>query len=203
MSVAPEDTELSRADLRRAQVLDAAVLAFGRSGFHGASMADIATAASMSVGQIYRYFANKEAIIAAIVARDLEEAVKLLDDVRTRQADEADQIIELVRHKMTHMDDPVRAALSLEILAEAARNPKVAAIIRQADETGRAWLRDMLDRRGVTSECIEARMDMIAILVEGWTMRRVRNPEVDREAYIASLRHMLQGLFEGAPVRCG
>lgn len=203
MTVAPEDTELTRADLRRAQVLDAAVLAFGRSGFHGASMADIATAAAMSVGQIYRYFANKEAIIAAIVARDLEEAIKLLDAVRAREADEADQIIELVRHKMASMDDPVRAALSLEILAEAARNPKVAAIIRQADETGRAWLRDMLDRRGVTSDCIEARMDMIAILVEGWTMRRVRNPDVDREAYVASLRHMLRGLFEGDAVRCG
>lgn len=203
MSTVQDDSELTRADIRRMQVLDAAVLAFGRSGFHGASMADIAAGAAMSVGQIYRYFANKEAIIAAIVARDLEEAVKLLDEVRARQADEAEQIIELVRHKMAYLDDPVRAALSLEILAEAARNPKVAEILRQADETGRAWLREMLDRRGVMSECIEARMDMIAILVEGWTMRRVRNPDVDREAYIASLRHMLQGLFEGAPVRCG
>ena len=203
MSVAPEDTELSRADLRRAQVLDAAVLCFGRSGFHGAAMADIAAAAAMSVGQIYRYFANKEAIIAAIVARDLVEAVKLLDEVKARQIDEAEQIIELVRFKMAHMDDPVRAALSLEILAEAARNPKVAEILREADETGRAWLRDMLDRRGVSNDCLEARMDMIAMLVEGWTTRRVRNPSVDRDAYIASLRHMLQSLFSGAPSACG
>jgi AcrR family transcriptional regulator len=42
-------------------------------GFHGASMADIAKAAGLSVGQIYRYFENKEAIIAAIVAQDLAE----------------------------------------------------------------------------------------------------------------------------------
>ena len=203
MSVASEDTELSRADQRRAQVLDAAELCFGRSGFHGASMADIAGEAAMSVGQIYRYFANKEAIIAAIVARDMENAVKLLNEVRAREPDEAEQIIELVRYKMAHMDDPVRAALSLEILAEAARNPKVAQILREADEIGRTWLRETLQSRSVSGEFVEARMDMIALMVEGWTVRRVRSPDVDRDAYLASLRHMLTNLFSGAPGACG
>jgi AcrR family transcriptional regulator len=203
MSVDASDTELTRADLRRAQVLDASVLCFGRSGFHGASMADIAAEASMSVGQIYRYFASKEAIIAAIVARDFAQALTLMDDVKLRQGGPADQIIELVRHKMAHMDDPIRTALSLEILAEAARNPRVAEILREADETGRAWLRGVLTRHGVTGEYIEARMDMISMLVEGWTTRRVRNPNVDRDAYLASLRHMLNHLFSCTSETCG
>ena len=34
---------------------------------------DIVKAAGLSVGQIYRYFENKEAMVAAIVAQDLAE----------------------------------------------------------------------------------------------------------------------------------
>src|ERR1700733_12776427 len=55
---------------RRRQMLAAPSSCARRAGFHGASMAEIAQAANLSVGQIYRYFENKEAIIAAIVAQD-------------------------------------------------------------------------------------------------------------------------------------
>lgn len=199
MSVDAADTELSRADLRRAQVLDAAVLCFGRSGFHGASMADIAAEASMSVGQIYRYFANKEAIIASIVARDMESALAVREAIRARNADPVEELVEIMRYKMTHLDgDPVRAALSLEILAEAARNPRVAEIVRAADETGRSWLREMLTRNGVNPDAdLEAHMDMIMVMVEGWTSRMVRNPGIDREAYLEMLRDMFSHMLSG------
>jgi len=203
MSIAPEDTELSRADLRRAQVLDAAVLCFGRSGFHGASMTDIAAEASMSVGQIYRYFANKEAIIASIVARDMAEAAKLMEEMRVRGGDPVEELVAVMRYKMEHLDDPVRTALSLEILAEAARNPRVAEIVRDADQMGRAWLRELLLRDGGSQECLEARMDMVGVMIEGWTLRLVRNPQVDREAYLTSLREMLRHLFGGGAECCG
>src|ERR1700735_1352434 len=62
-----------RGRLRRRQVLDAAEKCFRRHGFHAASMAGVAMEAGMSVGHIYRYFENKEAIVAAIVERDLQE----------------------------------------------------------------------------------------------------------------------------------
>jgi hypothetical protein len=136
------------------------------------------------------------------VARDFAQALALMDDVKLRQGGAVDQVIELVRHKMAHMDDPIRAALSLEILAEAARNPKVAEILREAEETGRAWLRGVLTQQGVTGGHVEARMDMISMLIEGWTTRRVRNPNVDRDAYLTSLRHMLNHLFSAAET-CG
>ena len=47
-------------EARREQILDAACDCVRRAGFHGASMAEIAQAAGVSVGQIYRYFENKE-----------------------------------------------------------------------------------------------------------------------------------------------
>ena len=52
----------SNGEARRQQIVDAASTCARRAGFHGASMAEIAHAAGLSVGQIYRYFENKEAI---------------------------------------------------------------------------------------------------------------------------------------------
>lgn len=156
----------------------------------------------MSVGQIYRYFANKEAIIAAIVARDMDEASELRDLLR-QEGDGVEELIRVARYKIEHGRDPIRAALTLEILAEAARNPRVADIVRGAEETGRGWLREMLVRRGhADAECLEPRMDMIAMLIEGWTSRLLKNPSLDQEAYLDSLRQMLTFLLSDGKT-CG
>ena len=73
-----------RAAGRRRQVLDAAAACFGRSGFHGASMAEISKAAGMSAGHIYNYFDGKDAIIAAFVEENVERVSALLRDLETR-----------------------------------------------------------------------------------------------------------------------
>lgn len=61
------------ADLRSAEILDGVRRAFAENGFDGASMQDLARAAGMSVGNFYRYFPSKAAIVEAFVTRDLEE----------------------------------------------------------------------------------------------------------------------------------
>jgi AcrR family transcriptional regulator len=73
ITVTPPESD--RAAQRRHQVLDAAAICFRNHGFHGASMAQISKTAGMSPGHIYHYFDNKEAIIAAIVERDMEEMI--------------------------------------------------------------------------------------------------------------------------------
>jgi len=73
-------------EARRQQILDAACDCVRQAGFHGASMAEIAKAAGLSVGQIYRYFENKEAIIAAIVAQDLAEMREKFAEMESRPA---------------------------------------------------------------------------------------------------------------------
>jgi len=70
-----------RAQLRRNQVLEAAASCFRRSGFHGASMAEISKAAGMSAGHIYNYFDGKDAIIAAFVEQNVERVAALMHDL--------------------------------------------------------------------------------------------------------------------------
>src|SRR5919204_83778 len=55
----------SNAD-RRTQILEAALVCFGKRGFHQTSMHDISGEAGISVGLIYRYFENKEAVISEL-----------------------------------------------------------------------------------------------------------------------------------------
>ena len=69
---------------RRAQILDAAVVCFAKRGFHQASMHDISAEAGISVGLIYRYFENKEAVISAMADRHKNEIQEVLE--RARQA---------------------------------------------------------------------------------------------------------------------
>src|SRR3954468_14129367 len=64
---------------RNAQILDAAVICFARKGFHLTSMHDISAEAGISVGLIYRYFQNKEAVIAAMADQHKKEIQELLE----------------------------------------------------------------------------------------------------------------------------
>ena len=57
---------------RQDEIINAARRCFRRCGFHAASMSQIASEAQLSVGQIYRYFANKDAIIEEMVRRIID-----------------------------------------------------------------------------------------------------------------------------------
>lgn len=183
---------------RRQQILDATLRCVRRSGFHGASMADIAAEARMSVGVIYRYFANKEAIIEAIVANDLAEMrAKFAEWDDTPDDQLLDQILLTVDFALDHKYGPDKSALALEVLAEAARNPRVAAIVQAADVQERELGRSLCDRLnpGCDRRRLDARGEIISMLFDGMMIRAITHPDIDREALANDLREVLQVLF--------
>lgn len=54
-------------ELRRQQILNAAIACFARKGFHQTTMADIAAEAGVSDTLAYRYFSGKEELVEAAV----------------------------------------------------------------------------------------------------------------------------------------
>lgn len=56
----------------RKHLVDAAAAVFARDGYVDARMSDVALEASISMGGLYRYFANKEDLFAQVIA-DLHE----------------------------------------------------------------------------------------------------------------------------------
>ncbi|VFS61076.1 HTH-type transcriptional repressor Bm3R1 [Kluyvera cryocrescens] len=62
----------ARQKARQDDIIAAARRCFRQSGFHAASMSQIAAEAKLSVGQIYRYFNNKDAIIEEMIRRIID-----------------------------------------------------------------------------------------------------------------------------------
>lgn len=183
---------------RRQQILDAACDQVRKSGFHGASMADIAKAAGLSVGQIYRYFENKEAIIAAIVAQDLAEMREKFAELEREPGTLLDALEQHLPDGVDKCFDLKRGALVLEVLAEAARNPKVATIVRAADAQERALARAMMERsrKPEWDEAeFNARCEAVGLIFDGLVMRAVNHPDLDRTALTKVLRTTMRHLL--------
>ena len=160
---------------RRRQILDAARACFGRHGFHGASMARIAAGAQISVGHIYRYFEGKEAVVAAIVEEDLALAVETLAAIDGEPRHLAIRLLE--GFMALHTAD--RTALWLEILSEAARNPKIAGIMREMESRIRVHMRMALTRScgacpGVDTAAMDVRIDTVFAMLDGLALRRFK-----------------------------
>ena len=180
----------NKAETRRTQVLEAAADCFRREGFHGCSIARISQAAGMSPGHIYHYFANKEAIVAAIVECEESEAFELMEQTESagKQTDLVEAITDQLGEILDRRIDANRSALMLEILAEAARNPQIARLIQRSDEVvrkkSRKLLADAIAIGGGTADDaeIDARSELVAALFEGLAIRALRNPWLDKVA---------------------
>jgi AcrR family transcriptional regulator len=204
MPTAPEQpSDASRAEARRTQVRTAAAECFRLHGFHGTSIAQISKAAGMSTGHIYHYFENKEAIIADIVAQDLERLLKLTAELRAARDVKAAMIERAVEGVQANLD-PGTAGLQLEIVAEAARNPHIAEIVRAADrqcrdslaETIRA-LRQTAGHRD-SAATLAGMVEAISAMFEGLRIRAIRNPDIDRDVVVRMFRSMVSDLLTQA-----
>lgn len=190
-----------RATARRQQILGAAAQCFRDHGFHGASIAQISKIAGMSPGHIYHYFENKEAIIAAIVAQDLESLLTLTAELRAACNVRA-ALIERAAEGVADQLDPISAALKLEIVAEAARNPRVAQIVREADAACRRELAVTIRaiRRAAghddTPEAIDGMVEVLASLFEGLLLRTIRNPALDRDRVAQRIQIAIDDLLD-------
>lgn len=127
----------SKAATRREIVMTEAGKLFAQNGFHSTGIAQIARSSGVQVGQLYRDFACKEDIVAAIVERDIGA---MLDDQALRSAWQCGDsaavrawIIDFLRPPEA-CDGPLIA----EIFAEATRNPRVGAIVESVRSRLRA-----------------------------------------------------------------
>ncbi|MEG3087705.1 TetR/AcrR family transcriptional regulator [Sphingomonas sp. PB4P5] len=123
----------SRAEIRRGRIIAAARTLFSENGFHNTGIAQIAKLSGVLVGQIYRDFANKEEIVAAIVERDLEPF--LLDATLGSAVanGDVDGALGWIAHVIAGEPDH-DARLVAEIIAESSRNDRIAAIFQSVQE---------------------------------------------------------------------
>jgi AcrR family transcriptional regulator len=190
----------ARAALQRERILDAAERCFIQSGFHGASMADVAATAGMSAGLIYRYFDSKSAIVKAIIERHIEsdecKAIGL-----NSVADVTEGILEIFERWRRGDDPKFNPVLILELSAEATRDPKIAHAVRSSDQIigndiAQA-VRQCAQTGGVTLTAVAARSRAVVLqcLIEGLAMRVVRDPKLRRGTLKPALERIISALM--------
>lgn len=122
----PDTAYLAHADQRTADILASARRAFVEKGFDGASMQDLARTAGMSVGNFYRYFPSKAAIVEALIAQDLDAMSRDFRAILTAPVPFEALRQTIRRHVMSDCDGD--GALWAEISAAALRKPEIGAI---------------------------------------------------------------------------
>jgi AcrR family transcriptional regulator len=185
-----------RAEQRRNQILDAANTVFQRHGFHRASMAQVAAEAGMSVGQIYRYFENKEEVIAAISERDLEQSMQDMRAMLEDPAGVSAALLAGVDQGVAKMLDRPSAALFLEVMAEAARNPKVAESVRLQYEATLICVGALVTGgQGPNARYTPAQaIDLMSLVFTGLRIRAIQDPDARAEDLAEAVRAFVRDL---------
>jgi len=198
MPTAPSDRALAR----RQQVLEAAAECFRRRGFHAASMAEIAKTAGMSPGHIYNLFENKDDIIAAIVEQDCVEVLGRIEAFQ-QEGDLLHKMLAETERAIDERSQVADAALQLEVLAEASRNPKLAAVVQQSEALvyvkAQALIRQSIGEQAdsLPQEEIQGRALLLGALFNGLTALSVRQPAMSQHvsAMAPVMRRMLRVLL--------
>jgi len=197
-------TQIEPALDRRTQILDAALVCFGQRGFHQTSMHDISAAAGISVGLIYRYFASKEAVIAAMADRHKKQIHDVLE--RARQAANLLESLEILFTAHCCENDPVvLSAFVVDLYAEASRNPQVADLVRDVLQTSMDGVTDLIARapegkNGTDGLQPKELSELIFAVARGMLMRDVLQPQEmtaaeRRAAQLAVARRLWRLLF--------
>ncbi|GIF22167.1 AcrR family transcriptional regulator [Actinoplanes tereljensis] len=179
---------------RRRQILDAAGACFARDGFHRTSMQDIVRESGISAGLVYRYFAGKDDVIAAIVTEWHDQ----------RQVFAAGSVDERVGAYLDYLrsvgapESADRLRLSVQIWAEAVRNPRVRELSRRNVDDPRTAVAALL--AGVAPGFDPDALARILIaLYQGLLVQTVWDEQVDNEAYVTTVAALLGAVIAPAP----
>jgi AcrR family transcriptional regulator len=117
--------EQSRANTRD-RLLAAARGVFARSGFHGASVEEIASEAGFSTGALYSNFDGKEDLFLALMEREIEEHAREIEDAVRERSSISERATGGARRWMTMIErEPELLLLFMEFWAYGVRDPHV------------------------------------------------------------------------------
>lgn len=189
-----------RAELQRERILNAAQTCFIEQGFHAAGMAMIAQAAEMSPSLIYRYFDSKNAIILAIVERQLANGRTAIRQLHYAP-DFAVAMYEAFTQWRTADPRIMNAALFMEMSAEASRNPILASAFTASDQELRNEIGNWLSAsvadggRGLPVEVAQWRALSIQCFMEGLAIRALREPDLSPIQLKTAITHFVTSMF--------
>ncbi|WP_246206532.1 TetR family transcriptional regulator C-terminal domain-containing protein [Propylenella binzhouense] len=158
----------------------------------------------MTAGNLYRYFASKDALVAGLCERDRAD---LAAEFEAFQPEPGNFLAAFAAFGRKHFEDGERdkAALCLEIWAEAARNPLVAGVHNEFDRDIIRHLIQIFEdakRSGAMAPDVDstAAASILAKLADGLFVRRAIAPDFDPDREIREVFAVVKALVDGAIV---
>jgi len=142
-----------RSEARARQILGCAKRVFAERGFHAANISHICEAAGIGRGTLYQYFANKRAVLTAILRETLERIRALME----RQEREEAQLASLA--------PPEKITRTAAIEHSARQLREVLGVVFEDDHTLRILLREAVGLDAAVEELLgEIDSTLIAIV---------------------------------------
>ncbi|HEY5934388.1 MAG TPA: TetR/AcrR family transcriptional regulator [Kofleriaceae bacterium] len=151
-------------------ILQASARVLVRRGFDGFTTNEVAAAAGVSIGSLYQYFPNKEALVAALIFRHIEEMNQAI-------------FSELTRVALLPMPQAVRAVIELTFRAHAIDPELHQVLTEQVPRVGRlAKLREL--------DGISQRM-VAGLLAARRSELAIRDPEVAAFVIVSAIEAII------------
>jgi AcrR family transcriptional regulator len=183
-----------RADARRLEILEGALVAMRDQGLHRAGMRDIARAAGLSTGNLYYYFRNKEELVYACQDRALDQLLEVLDSAVGRP-DVSERLAALIDG---HLLVVMAGGASLHLDFDHLPKPLYKKIVAKRDRYERG-VRDLISggQREGTVRPGEPKLQTFALLgALNWVARWYRPGEGDQQEIVHSFKdQLLRGLL--------
>lgn len=186
-------------------LLDATARVLTREGYDRASTNRIAATAGVSVGSLYQYFPNKEALVAALVARHNREMLKLLRDALKEVAslDLATAMREVVRAAVdAHLVDSTLHRIFAEQVPRMGQLAKIEALQGETFLLVRAYLEErrneisVRDLDSATSICVTT----VEALTHEFVINRPDALDADRDRFIDEVTRLIVGYLRPGSV---
>jgi AcrR family transcriptional regulator len=183
----------------RERLLDAARTVFAASGFHGASVDEIAATAGFSTGALYSNFDGKEDLFLALMEREIDEHAREISEAVAARHSVAERAVGGARQWMAMIErEPELVLLFTEFWAYGVREPKV----RPEIAARFAKVQEMLTRL-ISDSAREFDLELtipvhelaIAIdaLADGIARRRLTDPDAIAEDLMGRVLALLLG----------
>jgi AcrR family transcriptional regulator len=136
-----------RRAMTRRHLLEAAAIVFARSGFHGATLDEVAAAAGFTKGAVYSNFKSKDDLFLALLEDRTDRQLAVVSDVLAagghEVAEQFPRVSELFRGELFWDDD--FATLYLEFVLYAQRHPDARTKLAESARRSRAMVRSLVE----------------------------------------------------------
>ncbi|MFI1680743.1 TetR/AcrR family transcriptional regulator [Streptomyces sp. NPDC020607] len=197
-----------RAELTRQRILDAAAHVFAEYGYAAGTTNRIAERASVSIGSLYQYYPNKDAILVELLMRHLDGGMVAIeaaqpdqDALRTRPVESI--LRSYVGHVIdNHRDDPQLLRVMME---QGPRAPELLERVAQNETRSIAYANRLLrNHPEVRVADVDVAARLVVTTVEMVVHRVMAGPvDVDRARFEDELVTMLTRYLTGGPPAAG